>query len=59
MIVMLTDEEISDYIATQAKVQHTTPDKLIEKLCRRCMDLSLIESLATTQGSEEWANEPL
>ena len=59
MQIEIPDELVADYIKSQAELQGTTPSELIQKLCRRCRELKLIESLGSTTTSAEWANEPL
>ena len=45
---------INEHLATQADIQGCTKDELLEKLCRKCYDLGLIERMAITTNPEEW-----
>jgi len=59
MDIKITDANLIDKIETQAKAQNTTPDKLIERILKYCMELRLIESVGITQNEEEWASGPV
>ena len=59
MNINLTNPSLNERLITQAEIQGTTPDNLVQKVLIRCMDLGLIESMRDTTDATEWGSGPI
>jgi len=59
MNINLTNPSLNERLITQAEIQGTTPDNLVQKVLIRCMDLGLIETMRDTTDATEWGSGPI